>query len=933
MEYFTMLHDEKFSSGVLWSYLQSWMARGITATSFLIIGWYLDWKEFGQFSVIAATLVFVELVCEQSFSQIIVQLPEVSTKSLSSIFGVAMFCSLLFAMGLFLSAELVANIFNDSDLVELLHLAAISPIFIGLTTVPMGLLRRELEFRVLARRTVLSSGISSAAGIALVIAGCGAWGLVLQIIIYYLISAGVLWRHCEWRPSTKISWEESDQLAKIAFWNATNKIADFAETRGLDLLVGALGGVQALGVFAFASKIAQTAFQTVSSPALEVVFAQIARQRIKSNIKNVVLNGLLIIGTLPTGLMLGLACIATPLLSVLYGDRWAEAALPLSILSLAYLARGLLYVIGSALMAISDLRITSSMTALRSSFTLLFCLFASNWTGGLLTGTAMGFLISALLVAPISLVVLSRETGARVSVFLSVPLKVVIAIMVAMGVIALGQLTHPDNIISIGIATLAGGVFLLTVTALNAKRILHSLEDQSKTDVLAQILQRIRHFAGWTLELRERLMPRWYEISSKTSSCLFTQYSSDKTPSEPIVENDTEIGFSKFVPDGRMSVARGLSSIRPRRIGVDFHVFDGKFQGSRSHLMGIYAELVKLLPQCEFFFFLEQTQALGRLEEFQKDNVNIVHMPHANPLVRLGWQLPKLRRKLHLDILHTQYIIPFFPATGNAVTIHDILFESFPQFFTPLFVLRSRLLIRWSARKADLLFTVSDYSRQELVKRYGISPEKIYVIHNAVNRQHFFAGEEGEEYVRARGLQKFGYFITVGRIEPRKNHATILRAYGSLPGRPIPLVIVGQRDFGYGDFEAVLNGLLPTHRVFLLSDVDDRELPALCRHAMAFIYPSLAEGFGMPPLESLASGVPVIASDTTAIPEVVDDAALLIDPTSHEALANAMSLVCSDPALRKALIRKGQVRAQLFNWEKSATLQAQAFEHYLTTHP
>lgn len=364
------------------------------------------------------------------------------------------------------------------------------------------------------------------------------------------------------------------------------------------------------------------------------------------------------------------------------------------------------------------------------------------------------------------------------------------------------------------------------------------------------------------------------------------------------------------------------------RIGVDFHVFDGKFQGSRSHLLGIYAELVALLPQHQFYFFLEQTQALGDLIPFQRDNITMVHMPHANALMRLGWQLPRLRRQYKLDIFHTQYVIPFWPAKGNAVTIHDILFEPFPEFFTPIFVLRSRVLMRWAAKRTEMLFTVSDYSKQEIVLRYGVAASKIHVVHNAVSTQNFFAGSEGIEYVRARGLQSGAYFITVGRIEPRKNHANILKAYATLQGPP-PLVIVGQRDFGYGDFETALAALPTSHHVILLSDVGDAELPALCRHALAFIYPSLAEGFGMPPLEGLASGVPVITSSTTAIPEVVGDAAILIDPTSPDQLAEALAKVCSDGSLRAGLITKGIERAQQFTWHKSALVQAQVFQEYV----
>jgi glycosyltransferase involved in cell wall biosynthesis len=364
-------------------------------------------------------------------------------------------------------------------------------------------------------------------------------------------------------------------------------------------------------------------------------------------------------------------------------------------------------------------------------------------------------------------------------------------------------------------------------------------------------------------------------------------------------------------------------------IGVDFHVFDGKFQGSRSHLLGVYAELVSICPQHQFFFFLEQTQALGQIPAFQCSNVTIVHMPHANPLVRLGWQLPRLRKEYGLDILHTQYVMPLWPAKGNAVTIHDVLFEPFPEFFTPRFVMRSRLMMRWAARHADMLFTVSDYSKQEISTRYGVAASQIDVVHNAVDTTHFCPGNKGSDFVTQRGLVSGEYLITVGRIEPRKNHANILRAYAQMPGKPPPLVIVGQRDFGYGDFETALAQMPATHKVLLLSNVGDEELPALCRHALAFIYPSLAEGFGMPPLEGLASGVPVITSATTAIPEVVGDAALLVDPTNVQELSDALQRVSANAELRASLVNKGLERAHHFTWKKSAQVQARSFQRFL----
>lgn len=364
---------------------------------------------------------------------------------------------------------------------------------------------------------------------------------------------------------------------------------------------------------------------------------------------------------------------------------------------------------------------------------------------------------------------------------------------------------------------------------------------------------------------------------------------------------------------------------RRRRIGVDFHVFDGKFQGSRSHLIGIFGELTQLCPEFDFVFLLEKVDELAQLPGFAESNVQRVHMPHASALKRLGLQLPKLRRALNLDLLHTQYVMPLRSASGNAVTIHDVLFEPYPQYFGRLFVLRSRLLMRWSARRCQLLFTVSEYSRKEIAQRYGVPPERIHVLHNAVDRRVFFPGTQGEALVQAHGLQSRGYLLTVGRIEPRKNHAALLRAYRAVQGDVPPLVIVGQRDFGYGEFESELALMPPGHRVIVLNSVGDSDLPALYRHALAFVYPSFAEGFGMPPLEALASGVPVITSDSTAIPEVVGNAGLLVNPSAPDGLTDALTRILADIPLRAKLVASGLEQAERFTWRKSAEALASVY--------
>ena len=374
---------------------------------------------------------------------------------------------------------------------------------------------------------------------------------------------------------------------------------------------------------------------------------------------------------------------------------------------------------------------------------------------------------------------------------------------------------------------------------------------------------------------------------------------------------------------------RVRAGLRRPRIGVDFHVFDGKYQGSRSHLLGLYGEMIRRCPDLQFCFFLESVEELGRMPGFDGPNVERIAMAQRGSAMRLLIQLPLLSRRHRIDLLHTQYIAPPLMRGRQACTVHDILFEPHPELFTRAFVWRSRLLIRRSARRADLLMTVSEYSRSELSDRYGIPAQTIVVTPNAIDHSAFHPGRHEVRPVVARGLAPGRYILTVGRIEPRKNHAGLLRAYRSLAGTVPPLVIVGQRDFGYGAFERELAKMPPDRPVHLIADATDAELPALYRHAALFVYPTLAEGFGMPPLEAMACGTPVIATRTTALPEVVGDAALLVAPGDDGALRAAMQGLLDRPDEARRLAARGPEQAARFTWRRSAADYAARLRRHL----
>lgn len=357
------------------------------------------------------------------------------------------------------------------------------------------------------------------------------------------------------------------------------------------------------------------------------------------------------------------------------------------------------------------------------------------------------------------------------------------------------------------------------------------------------------------------------------------------------------------------------------RVGIDFHVFDGKFQGSRTHVLELFSSVIAQSPDINFFLFLDKPELLASLSPvFCLPNVQLVRMPHANPFKRLYWQLPRLARQYKLDIVHTQYVLPWPLPCLAMVTIHDVLFETHPQFFTPLFVVRSRLLMRLAAKHAAHVFTVSEFSKSEIKRLYGVAESRITVALNGADLTRFspIAGENEPPELAARGLASGKYLLSVGRLEPRKNHQSLVEAYALLKGQVPPLVLIGQRDFNFdGVFEAI-NRLGLKERVHVLENVSDTELPILYQHCQVFAYPAYAEGFGMPPLEAMAAGVPVVSSNTTAIPEVVGDAGLLVTPDDVPMLAKAIQKILDNPEESMRLKKAGRERALSFTWSGPA---------------
>lgn len=287
----------------------------------------------------------------------------------------------------------------------------------------------------------------------------------------------------------------------------------------------------------------------------------------------------------------------------------------------------------------------------------------------------------------------------------------------------------------------------------------------------------------------------------------------------------------------------------------------------------------------------------------------------AHPLVRIPFVLPYRVARDGVDVLLVQYTAP--PVMGRPVVtvVHDVAFAVYPQFFNPLERMWMRRTIPFTMRRAAKVVTVSNFSRDEIVRVFGLPEDRIVVAHNGVDSAF------SDPTPRPSPVDP-PYFLAVGNLQPRKNLPTLIRAFARAvevrPDLPERLVVVGKEVFEVGAIHTMAAELVRRGRVEFTGYVSDEELVGLMQRATAFAYPSMYEGFGLPPVEAMAAGVPALVSDIPVMREVVGDDALRLPPASVEAWAEGLLRVASDRALREDLTDRGRARAAGYTWERSA---------------
>jgi len=363
---------------------------------------------------------------------------------------------------------------------------------------------------------------------------------------------------------------------------------------------------------------------------------------------------------------------------------------------------------------------------------------------------------------------------------------------------------------------------------------------------------------------------------------------------------------------GRFINEKRLSEMR---IGIDATPIFLRKGGIGYYTHNLLEYLTRIDTQNEYILFTTaQSQPEPPIPFSTRPNVGIIYAPKWLQKWRCG--------KERIDLYHgTNFRLRGRGRSGNIVTIHDLAFKHYPHFLKKKF---GQALSFWKTKRdvhrADRVIAVSRHTARDVIDFFKIDQERVRVIYHGVE-DHFRPDVPGESIVEVKRNYRIltpKYILWVGTLEPRKNLRTLIQAYRQLKDihAEYSLVLGGGPGWQYQD---ILPLTLPLqNRISITGYLPQRDLIALYAGASLFVYPSLYEGFGMPLLEAMASGVPIVASGTSSIPEVVGDAGILVDPLSISEMSQAILKLLNDNSLRSSFSQKGIQRAKQFTWERAA---------------
>jgi glycosyltransferase involved in cell wall biosynthesis len=305
------------------------------------------------------------------------------------------------------------------------------------------------------------------------------------------------------------------------------------------------------------------------------------------------------------------------------------------------------------------------------------------------------------------------------------------------------------------------------------------------------------------------------------------------------------------------------------------------------------------------------------------ENFRAVLEPAANYSVKEQFHIPLVLMREKPDVFHApHYVLPVAVRSRSVVTIHDCIHLMFPQYLPNRAAYAYARGAMWSAAKrSDRILTVSEASKRDILHFFNVPPEKIAVVYNGID-ERFWIQPSTEEIARVRERFQLdhGFVLYAGTIKPHKNLVRLIEAFAALRKgefEELKLLIIGDEISKLPALRRAVHIHKLHKHVRFLGFLPDETLAALYRLAAVFVFPSLYEGFGLPPLEAMASGTPVVTSNVSSLPEVAGDAAILVDPYDVSSIVDGVRRVLTDPLMADELRKKGLARARDFSWERS----------------
>jgi len=364
------------------------------------------------------------------------------------------------------------------------------------------------------------------------------------------------------------------------------------------------------------------------------------------------------------------------------------------------------------------------------------------------------------------------------------------------------------------------------------------------------------------------------------------------------------------------------------QVGINAVPILSPLTGVGQYTYRLITELRQILPQKPWLFYGTswgqeiRTAAPAGAREVNNAIKRFLPNPHVVTRFLKQSRFSKGARAHRINLYHEPAFLAFRFNGPSVVTVHDISWVRHPETHPADRVREMNRIMPKVVQHATHIVVDSEFVREEVMSYYGVAPDRVTTVLLGVSPEFIPLNErQCAPALDQFGLQFGQYQLAVGTLEPRKNLSTVIAAFSQLPDnirRRFPLVIAGMNGWGMERFSDNLRHMISKQEVRMLGYVAQQDLPALYSGARLFVYPSLYEGFGLPPLEAMACGVPVIASRRASLPEVVGDAGLLVEPLDDDTIAAHMRALIDDDALHAALGEAGRLRAQTFTWRKFA---------------